>query len=147
MQVLRGDVKPSEYNVRYWQLREKYQGVRAPVDRDDVQLLDPGAKFHVAANVPYSRYFLSAIIQFQLHAALCRAKQHQQPLHTCSIYGSPAAGRRLARVLSLGASRPWPQLMRIITGYSDIRADKLVQYFRPLMAWLRQQNRRHPVGW
>ena len=145
-EVFRGDVAPSQYNARYWQLRQKYQGVRAPAVRD-AESFDPGAKFHVAANVPYSRYFVSAVMQFQLHAALCRAKRHIAPPHTCDIYGSPAAGHRLRTVLSLGASRPWPEVMKIITGYRDIRADRLVEYFRPLLAWLRQQNRGHPVGW
>jgi len=145
-QAFRGDVKPSQYNTRYWELREKCQGVKAPVIRDR-ENFDPGAKFHVAANIPYSRYFLSAIIQFQLHAALCRSKQHVATPHTCDIYGSLAAGRRLKTVLSLGASRPWPEVMKIITGYRDIRADKIIEYFRPLMAWLRQENRGHSIGW
>jgi len=145
-QVFRGDIKPSQYNIRYWELREKYQGVKAPVSRDGKNF-DPGAKFHVAANIPYSRYFLSAIIQFQLHAALCRAKQHTAQLHTCDIYGSLAAGHRLKKVMSLGASRSWPEVMKIITGYTDIRADRMIEYFRPLMSWLRHENRGHPIGW
>lgn len=145
-EVFRGDVTPSQYNVRYWELREKYQGVRAPTSRD-AKNFDPGAKFHVAANIPYSRYFLSTVIQFQLHAALCRAKQHTAQLHTCDIYGSPAAGNRLKKVMSLGASRSWPEVMKIATGYADIRTDEMLEYFRPLMAWLRLQNRGHPIGW
>jgi len=145
-EVFRGDITPSQYNTRYWQLREKYQGVKAPTRRD-AQNFDPGAKFHVAANVPYSRYFLSAILQFQLHAALCRAKQHTTQLHKCDIYRSQAAGNRLKMVMSPGASRPWQEVMKIITGYGDIRADRMLEYFRPLKAWLRQKNRGHPVGW
>jgi len=145
-QVFRRDVTPSQYNTRYWELREKYQGVKAPVRRDGKNF-DPGAKFHVAANIPYSRYFLSAVIQFQLHAALCRAKRHTAQLHTCDIYGSLAAGNRLKKVMSLGASRSWPEVMKIITGYRDIRADRMLEYFRPLMEWLRIENRGHPVGW
>lgn len=145
-QVFRGDVKPSQYNTRYWELREKYQGVKAPVSRDGKNF-DPGAKFHVAANIPYSRYFLSTIIQFQLHAALCRAKQHTAQLHTCDIYRSLAAGNRLKKAMSLGASNSWPEVMKIVTGYRDIRADRMLEYFRPLMAWLRLENRGQPIGW
>jgi len=145
-QVFRGDVSPSQYNTRYWLLREKYQGVKAPMSRDK-QDFDPGAKFHVAANIPYARYFFSAIIQFQLHAALCRAKRQTVQLHKCDIYRSLAAGNRLKKVMSLGASRPWPEVMKLITGYRDIRADRMLEFFRPLMAWLRQENKGHHVGW
>jgi len=145
-QVFRGDITPSQYNTRYWELREKYQGVKAPVSRER-QDFDPGAKFHVAANIPYSRYFMSAIMQFQLHAGLCRSKQHTAQLHKCDIYRSLAAGNRLKKVMNLGASRPWPQVMKIVTGYRDIRADRMLEYFRPLMAWLRLENRGHRVGW
>ena len=144
--VFRGEIPPSQYNTRYWELREKYQGVKAPVIRDQKDF-DPGAKFHVAANAPFSRYFFSVVIQFQLHAALCRSKRQLASLHTCDIYRSQAAGQRLKRVLSVGASRPWPEVMKIITGYSDIRADRMVEYFRPLMEWLRLENKGHPVGW
>ena len=34
---------------------------------------DPGAKYHVPANVPYTRYFLADILQFQFHRALAQA--------------------------------------------------------------------------
>jgi len=144
--VFRGDVTPSQYNTRYWQLRRKYAGVRPPVSRDR-QDFDPGAKFHVAANIPYSRYLVSAVMQFQLHAALCRTKRQTTQLHKCDIYRSLAAGNKLKNVMSLGASRPWPDVMKLITGYKDIRADRMLEYFRPLMAWLREQNRGHRVGW
>jgi len=145
-EVYRGDVTPSQYNSRYWQLRQQYAGVRPPVSRDG-QDFDPGAKFHVAANIPYSRYFVSAVMQFQLHAALCRSKRQTAQLHQCDIYRSPAAGNRLKHVMSLGASQPWPDVMKLVTGYRDIRADRMLEYFRPLTAWLRLQNRGHHVGW
>jgi len=145
-QVLRGDVTPSQYNERFWELREKHQGVKAPVDRDGRDF-DPGAKFHVAANIPYSRYFLSVVIQFQLHAALCRAKRHTAELYTCDIYRSLAAGHRLKKAMSLGASRSWPEVLKIVTGHRDIRADRMMEYFRPLMTWLRLENRGQPIGW
>jgi len=144
--VFRGRLTPSQYNTGYWKLRERYQGVKAPVSRASTDF-DPGAKFHVAANIPYSRYFLSAIVQFQLHAALCRTDKHVEQLHTCDIYRSPAAGNRLRKAMSLGASRPWPEVLKIITGYGDIRADRMLEYFRPLMVWLRLKNRGYPVGW
>ncbi|XP_021562285.1 angiotensin-converting enzyme-like, partial [Carlito syrichta] len=75
--------------------RLKYQGLCPPVPRTQGDF-DPGAKFHIPAGVPYIRYFVSFIIQFQFHEALCKAAGHTGPLHTCNIYKSQEAGRRLA---------------------------------------------------
>ncbi|HEY5615575.1 MAG TPA: M2 family metallopeptidase, partial [Bacteroidota bacterium] len=69
--VFSGEIKPADYNKSWWELREKYQGVKAPLPRTE-QDFDPGAKFHVPASVPYTRYFLSTILQFQFHRALCK---------------------------------------------------------------------------
>ena len=62
----------------------------------------PGAKYHVPANVPYTRYFLAAILQFQFHRALCKLIGHTGPLHTCSIYENKEAGKRLAEMMAHG---------------------------------------------
>lgn len=41
------------------------------------------------------RYFVSFILQFQFHKALCQAANHTGPLHTCDIYMSKEAGAKL----------------------------------------------------
>ncbi|HMD30275.1 MAG TPA: M2 family metallopeptidase, partial [Candidatus Acidoferrales bacterium] len=69
--VFSGEVAPANYNQAWWELRQKYQGVAPPLPRSE-QDFDPGAKYHVAADVPYARYFLAAVLQFQFHRALCR---------------------------------------------------------------------------
>ena len=74
--------------------RENLQGLTSP-DRPDPKGLDPGAKYHIAAGVPYIRYFVAAIIQFQFHEALCKDAMLSAPLHQCDIFGSEKAGRRL----------------------------------------------------
>ena len=101
--VFSGETKVEDYNVHWWKLREKYQGIKAPLERS-VNDFDPGAKYHIPANVPYTRYFLAHILQFQFHEALCSAAGHTGPLHECSIYKSKNAGKRLMRMLALGAS-------------------------------------------
>jgi len=139
-------VGPEGYNAHWWQLRERYQGVAPPVPRSEADF-DPGAKYHVPANVPYTRYFLAAILQFQFHRALCRAAGHEGPLHTCSIYGSKEAGRRLEQMMELGASRPWPEALKILTGEEQMDASAIVDYFQPLLDWLEQQNAERKCGW
>src|SRR6202171_1615731 len=147
-EVFSGQVKPDAYNKAWWDLRLKYQGVAPPVARTEADF-DPGAKFHVPANVPYMRYFLARILQFQFQRALCREAGYQGPLHRCSIYGNKAAGKKLDEMLALGASKPWPEALETLTGEKQMDASALADYFAPLKVWLDEQNRanRYPVGW
>jgi peptidyl-dipeptidase A len=144
--VFSGEIKPADYNTAWWDLRTRYQGVAAPVARSEDDF-DPGAKYHVPANYPYTRYFLARILQFQFHRALCQAAGQRGPLHRCSIYGSQVAGERLRRTLAMGTSRPWPDALEALTGQRQMDATAIVDYFAPLKAWLDEQNRGHPVGW
>jgi len=146
--VFSGKVKPEEYNKAWWALREKYQGIAPPVARSEADF-DPGAKFHVPANVSYMRYFLARIYQFQFQRALCKTAGFQGPLHRCSIYGNKAAGEKLNEMLSLGASKPWPEALATMTGQHEIDASALADYFAPLKTWLDEQNKKnnYPVGW
>jgi len=144
--VFSGKVKPSEYNAHWWALRNKYQGIAAPTARGE-EYFDPGAKYHIPANVPYMRYFLARVLQFQFHRALCKAAGHTGPLHTCSIYGNKAAGAKLKAMLELGASKPWPDALETLTGERKMDATAILDYFAPLQAWLTEQNKGQQCGW
>ena len=144
--VFDGRIKPSQYNAAWWDLRRKYQGIAAPVPRSE-QDFDPGAKYHIPANVPYTRYFLSFILQFQFHKALCDAAGWRGPLYECSVYGSREAGKRFAAMLALGQSRPWQDALQQLTGTREMDAAPLKEYFQPLLAWLEQENRGKTCGW
>ena len=144
--VFSGEIGPDAYNRGWWELRERYQGVAAPVARTE-QHFDPGAKYHVPANVPYTRYFLAHILQFQMHRALCDAAGFEGPLHRCSIYGNEEAGRRLAAMMEMGLSRPWPEALEALTGSREMDATAIIDYFAPLKAWLDEQNRGRTCGW
>ena len=144
--VFSGKVPPERYNEAWWALRRSYQGVAAPVERTEADF-DPGAKYHIPSNVPYTRYFLARILQFQFHRALCRAAGHAGPLHECSIYANQAAGKKLQAMLALGASKPWPEALEAMTGERQIDATALLEYFAPLQGWLDQQNQGRACGW
>ncbi len=144
--VFAGEIAPSEYNDAWWELREEYQGIRPPVPRDD-DAFDPGAKYHVPANTPYTRYFLARILQFQFHRALCEAAGVEGPLHRCSIFESAAAGQRLRTMLEMGASRPWPEALEVIAGTREMDATAILDYFAPLAAWLDEENQGRTCGW
>ena len=144
--VFSGKVKPDQYNAHWWALRQKYQGVAAASARGE-EFFDPGAKYHIPANVPYMRYFLARILQFQFHKAMCQAAGHQGPLHTCSIYGNREAGAKLKAMLALGASKPWPDALYAMTGSKQMDATPILEYFEPLRAYLKKQNAGAKCGW
>ncbi|MCH2170159.1 M2 family metallopeptidase [Myxococcota bacterium] len=145
-QVFSGAIDPADYNASWWELRERYQGIQPPVARDESSF-DPGAKFHIPANVPYTRYFLAYILQFQFQRALCEIAGYEGPLHRCSIYGSQVAGERLNDMLELGRSKPWPDALEALTGQREMDASALIEYFAPLSAWLEEQNTGRSCGW
>ena len=145
-QVFNGEVSPDEYNQGWWNLREEYQGVKAPVARSEVNF-DPGAKYHIPGNTPYMRYFLSYIQQFQFHRALCEAAGFEGALHRCSIYNSKDAGEKLNAMLEMGISRPWQDAMQAMTGQRELDASAIIDYFAPLKEWLDVQNQGRQCGW
>jgi peptidyl-dipeptidase A len=145
-QVFAGKVKPGNYESSWWALRTKDQGVAPPVPRAEGDF-DPGAKYHVPANVPYARYFLARVLQFQFYRGLCTAAGQTGPLHGCSFAGSHEAGRRLQAMLALGASKPWPDALEALTGERRIDAGAMLEYFAPLSGWLRDQNQGRTCGW
>lgn len=144
--VFAGRTPPEKYNAAWWQLRADYQGIAPAVARDETDF-DAGAKYHIPGNTPYTRYFLARILQFQFHRALCDAAGHVGPLHECSIYGSEEAGQRLIAMLELGASRPWPDALELLTGSREMDASAIIDYFQPLMSWLETQNAGRSCGW
>jgi peptidyl-dipeptidase A len=144
--VFSGEIAPERYNAGWWDLRLKYQGVAPPSARGEV-FFDPGAKYHVPDNTPYTRYFLADILQFQFHRALSKAAGCTAPLHRCSIYESRDAGQRLQAMLSMGLSKPWPDALEALTGSRTMDASAILDYFAPLKAWLDDQTKGQPVGW
>ena len=144
--VFSGQVTEADYNDLWWSLRTQYQGIEAPVERSE-NAFDPGAKYHIPGNTPYTRYFLSFIMQFQFYKSLCEVAGHEGALHECSIYGNSEAGEKLGDMLSLGASKPWPDAMEALTGQRQMDAYALVEYFSPLTGWLEEQNEGKVCGW
>jgi peptidyl-dipeptidase A len=145
-QVFSGQIKPADYNKSWWALKEQYQGVAPPSARSETDF-DPGAKYHVASNVPYMRYFMAAVLQYQFHRALCKEAGYTGPLNRCSIYGNKAAGAKLNKMLEMGTSKPWPDELEVLTGERKMDATAIVDYYAPLKKWLDEQNKGHHVGW
>ena len=144
--VFSGAIAAEDYNKAWWELRTRYQGIAAPVERSEADF-DPGAKYHVPANVSYTRYLLAHVMMFQFHKALCDAAGFEGPLHTCSIFGSKAAGERFQAMLEAGASEPWQDTLEKLTGTREMDASTIIDYYKPLMAYLEEQNQGRSCGW
>jgi peptidyl-dipeptidase A len=144
--VFSGAIPASQYQSGWDKLRLDYQGVVAPVARDETRF-DPGAKYHVAGSVPYTRYFLARLLQFQFYKAACDQAGWKGPLHRCSFYGNKDVGARLNKMLAMGASKPWPDALQAFTGTREISGKAMMEYFAPLKKWLDQQNKGQPQGW
>ncbi len=138
--VFSGEAGPGDYNKAWWELRKKYQNIAPPSPRSESDF-DAGAKYHVAANVPYARYFLAHILQFQFHRAMCREAGYKGPLNRCSIYANKQVGEKLNKMLAMGQSRPWPEALKALTGEEKMDATAILDYFAPLKAWLDEQNK------
>jgi peptidyl-dipeptidase A len=144
--VFSGKIGPDAYNAGWWELRKGYQGIAPPTERGE-ELFDPGAKYHIPGNTPYARYFLAHILQFQFHKAMCQAAGHEGALYECSIYDSKDAGAKLRAMLALGASKPWPDALELLTGTREMSASALLEYFEPLTKYLEEQNQGRTCGW
>ncbi len=145
--VFRGQIQSADYNTSWWQIRQHYQGIVPPGGPRPADAFDPGAKYHVANNVPYLRYFLARVLQFQFYEAACRQAGWQGALNRCTVYGNAAVGQRFNQMLEMGRSRPWPDALEAFTGTRQMDGSSMVHYFQPLMTWLETQNRGHQCGW
>ena len=144
--VFDGTITPATYNQAWVDLKTQYQGVTPPVARP-ADAFDPGAKYHIPGNTPYTRYFLAGILQFQFYKAACDISGWKGPLHRCSFYGNKDVGTKLNAMLEMGASKPWPDALEVLTGTREISAKPMLEYFAPLKKWLDEQNKGKPKGW
>jgi peptidyl-dipeptidase A len=144
--VFSGQIPTGQYNKGWNDLRLEYQGIKPPVERTEAQF-DPGAKYHIPGNTPYARYFLARILQFQFYKAACDQAGWKGPLHRCSFYGNKEVGQKLNAMLAMGASKPWPDALEAFTGTREMSGEPMLEYFRPLQAWLQQQNKGRQCGW
>jgi peptidyl-dipeptidase A len=144
--VFDGSIPTANYNKAWTDLRRQYQGIVPPVERADDRF-DPGAKYHIPGNTPYTRYFLARILQFQFYKAACDAAGWKGPLHRCSFYGNKDVGAKLNAMLEMGASKPWPDALEAFTGSREMSGKAMIEYFKPLMDWLKKQNKGAKTGW
>ena len=125
----------------------KYQGIAPPVARTEADF-DPGAKYHIPGNTPYTRYFLSLILQFQFQKALCDAAGFKGPLHgVLDLRQRSRPARSSARCSRKARASRGRTRCTKLTGTRQMDASAILDYFAPLQGWLKQQNEGKTCGW
>jgi len=128
-----------QLNARWWELAKQYQGIVPATPRGE-SYLDPATKTHINDDpAQYYDYALSYVILFQLHNHIAKNILKQDP-HATNYYGSKEVGQFLADIMRPGASKDWRTVLKEKTG-EDLSARAMVEYFQPLMAYLKQQNK------
>ena len=144
--VFDGDIDESNLNSSWWSLREEYQGINTSYERSE-NYFDPGAKYHIPGNTPYTRYYLASIMQYQFHEALCNLIDYDGYLHECSIYGNKEAGDRIITTMAMGQSLPWQDAFENLTGSRQLSGKSIMNYYAPLKEWLDEENKNRTCGW
>ena len=90
---------------------------------------------------------MARILESQFHRALGQAAGHQGPLHKCSIYGNQAAGDKMKAMLQLGSSKPWPEALQTIAGTQTMDGAAMLDYYAPLITFLKEQTKSQKCGW
>ena len=144
--VFDGDINESNLNSSWWSLREEYQGINTSYERSE-NYFDPGAKYHIPGNTPYTRYYLASIMQYQFHEALCNLINYDGYLHECSIYGNKEAGDRIISTMAMGQSLPWQEAFENLTGSRQLSGKSIMNYYAPLKEWLDEENKNRTCGW
>ena len=144
--VFNGEIDETNLNSSWWRLREYYQGISTSTERSE-EYFDPGAKYHIPGNTPYTRYYLARIMQYQFHEALCNEIEFDGLLHECSIYGSKEAGDKIISTMAMGESLPWQDAFENLTGTRQLSGKSILNYYAPLKDWLDEQNKNRTCGW
>ena len=144
--VFRGEITEENLNSSWWKLREQYQGISTSDTRSE-EYFDPGAKYHIPGNTPYTRYYLARIMQYQFHEALCNLTEFDGYLHECSIYGNVDAGEKIISTMAMGESTEWQNAFENITGSRELSGKSILNYYAPLKKWLDEQNKDRTCGW
>ena len=144
--VFNEDIDESNLNSSWWSLREEYQGINTSYPRSE-NYFDPGAKYHIPGNTPYTRYYLASIMQYQFHEALCNLIDYDGYLHECSIYGNKDAGNKIITTMAMGQSLPWQDAFENLTGSRQLSGKSILNYYAPLKDWLDEENKNRTCGW
>jgi peptidyl-dipeptidase A len=126
------------FNQKWWELKKKYQGIVPPTERGE-EFCDAASKTHINNDAAqYYDYALANVLLFQFHMHIAKNILKQDP-HQTNYYGSKETGTFLNALMKPGATVDWKENLEENLG-EGISAKALLEYFNPLMAWLKKEN-------
>jgi peptidyl-dipeptidase A len=139
------ELPEGRWNARWWEYVRDWQGVDPPAPRGE-EHCDPATKTHIN-DTPgyYPSYAIATVFQYQVHDHIARKVLRQDPRH-CSYAGHPEVGAFLEDMQKPGATQDWRAILREATG-EDLSTRAMMEYFRPLLAWLEERNAGREIGW
>ncbi len=140
-----GNLPIDEFNQRWWEHAGRFQGIEPPGPRGE-EFCDACTKTHITDDpAQYYDYAMAFVIKYQLHTYIAKNILKQDP-RDCNYFGSEEVGRFLWELLSLGATRDWREVLREKTG-SEVSTNAMLEYFEPLVDYLKEANAGRDVGW
>jgi len=139
------DLPPDQWNARWWKYVSDFQGIEPPSPRSE-QFCDAATKTHINDNPAYYyNYAFATVFKFQLHDYIARKILHQPP-QSCNYADNKEVGTWLNNILKKGGTEDWRKVLKEATG-EDISTRAMMEYFKPLMSWLKEQNKGRQIGW
>uniref|UniRef100_A0A1I8NRP3 Angiotensin-converting enzyme n=1 Tax=Stomoxys calcitrans TaxID=35570 RepID=A0A1I8NRP3_STOCA len=149
-ELLNDTVDMETVNKRYWKLMEDYAGVEPPSDRDE-GCIDFPYKFYLDVEQNHqTQKFVSEVVGYQFYKALCQKAGEQGQLYNCDFYGNKNVGNAMKSMMALGSTKPWKEVVsKILTDNASLSADPLVEYYTPIIDWIKTLNEQNKVkiGW
>uniref|UniRef100_A0A2S2R2E7 Angiotensin-converting enzyme n=1 Tax=Sipha flava TaxID=143950 RepID=A0A2S2R2E7_9HEMI len=161
--AFKGPFAPKRTNDFWWNQRFKYEGVVSPISKSkdkcsnsNYKPFDPSAAYDMLTELPYIRYFLAPVIEFQIFKALCTTCGEYDPknskikhLYECNLRGYKKIGKIISLVMSKGSSTKWQLLFEMIVGHQRLEVEPLLEYFQPLYEQLSLTNNKtnEYIGW
>jgi peptidyl-dipeptidase A len=139
------NLSPDQWNARWWKYVRDFQGVEPPTERGE-EFCDAATKTHINDTPAYYySYAIATVLKFQWHDYIARKILHQPP-QRCNYANNKAVGDFLREIMKKGGTEDWRKVLRDATG-EDLSTRAMVEYFKPLMAWLQEQNKGRQIGW
>jgi len=142
LQVFRNEIKSSNYNSKWWEFRNRFEGIEAPIERTETNF-DPASLYHIVNFDQFADLFLSRFLGFQIYNSLCQLDGNTDDLFKCDFYKSKQVGDKLKKVMELGNRRQWTFALKMLTDTNEIKFKPLLDYFKPLTAWLIKENEKN----
>lgn len=139
------NLSPDQWNSRWWKYVRDFQGVEPPTERGE-EFCDAATKTHINDTPAYYySYAIATVLKFQWHDYIARKILHQPP-QRCNYANNKAVGDFLRDIMKKGGTEDWRKVLREATG-EDLSTRAMVEYFKPLIAWLQEQNKGRQIGW